>query len=90
MDLGGPQVQHAIEHVLEVCYVLVLIVEPNCRATGPNSYFNKVANRSTWAAHHNEDLPRIKFYGGMALKQNHKNGPRQRRFPSSATVPLAR
>ena len=63
MDLGGPQVQHAIEHVLEVCYVLALIVEPNCRTTGLNSYFSNVADRSTWEAHREED---VREHGSIA------------------------
>ena len=70
VDLGDPQVQRAIDHFFEVCYVLVLIVERNCRTTGPDSYFDKVADRSAWEARHKGDLPRNKFCGSIALKQN--------------------
>eukprot|EP00959_Pyramimonas_sp_CCMP1952_P098836 2066494-Pyramimonas_sp.AAC.1 len=42
------------------------MLQPNCRATGPPSYYNYQANYNTWKQHHNEDLPYISYCGKIA------------------------
>ena len=61
VDLGCPKVQRVIEHFMETCYVLVAVLEMNCRSTGPRSYMNAQLNPDTWYDHHKTDLPHIKF-----------------------------
>ena len=68
-DLGDPAVQRAVDHYLETCYVLVTVLQPNCRTTGRNSYYNSVMNEDTWKRHHEEDLPHITYCAKVALKQ---------------------
>ena len=31
-DLGDPETQKAINHYLEICYVMVTVLQPNCRS----------------------------------------------------------
>eukprot|EP00959_Pyramimonas_sp_CCMP1952_P132136 2762840-Pyramimonas_sp.AAC.1 len=57
-------------HYLDVCFVEVVILQPSCRKTGLPSYFNAKVNHDTWHEHHKEDLPRIKFCGKVAVRQN--------------------
>ena len=45
--LGDPATQRAINHYLDVCDVLVTILQPNCRSTGRNSYFNSMMHYDT-------------------------------------------
>ncbi len=71
-DLGDPQVQKAIRHYLDTCDVLVTVLQPNCRSTGPNSWYNSKMHYTTWKKHHDEDLPHIKFCGEVALIQIQK------------------
>ena len=66
-DLGDPKTQTAINHYLRTCHVMVVILQPNCRSTGRNSYYNAVMNRDTWLQHHEEDLPHIQYCGKVAL-----------------------
>ena len=40
VDLGDPIAQKAILHYLNTCYVMVTVLQPNCRSTGPNSHYN--------------------------------------------------
>ena len=68
-DLGDPKVQQAIDHYLDTCDVLVAIIQPNCRTTGPPSYVNHEHNHDTWQKHHNQDLPHLKYCGHVAQKQ---------------------
>ena len=68
-DLGDPATQKAINHYFEVCYVLVAVLQPNCRTTGRNSYYNSIVNHGTWKRHHDQDLPHIQYCGHIALKQ---------------------
>eukprot|EP00959_Pyramimonas_sp_CCMP1952_P303046 6340977-Pyramimonas_sp.AAC.1 len=48
VDLKDPSVQRAVDHYFAVCYVRVAIRQPNCRTTGPPSYYNYKANYNTW------------------------------------------
>ena len=68
-DLGDPAVQKAINHYLDVCYVMVTVLQPNCRTVGRNSYYNSVMYHDTWKQHHQEDLPHLQYCGQVALKQ---------------------
>eukprot|EP00959_Pyramimonas_sp_CCMP1952_P042947 898702-Pyramimonas_sp.AAC.1 len=52
VDLGDPSVQRAVHHYFAVCDVLVAILQPNCRTTGPPSYCNYKVNYNTWEQHH--------------------------------------
>ena len=70
VDLDDPKVQEAVVHDLHTCFVNVVILQPNCRTTGPPSYFSSQVNYDTWHAHNQEDLPHIKFCGRVALLQN--------------------
>ena len=38
VDLDDPKVQKVIMHFRDTCYVLVVVMEPNCRSTRPPSY----------------------------------------------------
>jgi len=58
-DLGDPKMQRTIYRYLRTCHVLVAILQPSCRSTGRNSYYNALINRDTWLKHHREDLPHI-------------------------------
>jgi len=68
-DLGDPTTQRAVNHYLANCNVMVAILQPNCRTTGRNSYYNSIMNYDTWKKHHVEDLPHIKYCGEVAHKQ---------------------
>ncbi len=68
-DLGDPATQKAINHYFNVCHVLVAVLQPNCRTTGRNSYYNWYANHGTWKKHHEQDLPHIQYCGHIALTQ---------------------
>ena len=68
-DLGDPMVQKAINHYLDTCYVLATVLQPNCRSTCRNSYFNIMMKYDIWNAHHQEDLPHLQYCGQVALKQ---------------------
>ena len=70
VNLDDPKVQEAVIHYLHTCFVGVVILQPNCRTTGPLSHFNAQVNYETWNAHHQEDLPHIKFCGKVALLQD--------------------
>jgi hypothetical protein len=72
-DLGDPNVQKALFHYLDKCYVLVTVLQPNCRSTGKLSNFNAIHYHDTWDAHHKEDLPHIKLCGAVAEKQMELN-----------------
>ena len=61
VDLGNPMAQKAILHYLDTCNVMVTVLQPNCRSTGPNSHYNSVMHYETWNRHHQQDLPHIKF-----------------------------
>ena len=50
-DLGEPTVQYAINHYLNNCYVLVAILQPNCRSVGKSSCFKENVNYQTWKRH---------------------------------------
>ena len=52
VNLDDKDEQFAINHYLQTCYVLCVILQPNCRSTGPNSYFKLKANYDTWNKHH--------------------------------------
>ena len=67
-DLGDPRAQKAVDHYLETCHVLVTLLQPNCRTTGRNSYYNSKMYPDTWRRHHEEDLPHIRYCGKVALK----------------------
>ena len=68
-NLDDPRTQKAIMHYLETCDVLVAILQPNCRTTGRNSYYNAKMHYDTWHEHHTTDLPHIRFCGDVALRQ---------------------
>ena len=68
-DLGEPATQRAINHYLDTCDVLVEVLQPNCRTTGRNSYYNSIMHYDTWQRHHLQDLPHIQCCGAVALKQ---------------------
>ena len=68
-DLGDPATQRAINHSLDICNVLVAIVQPNCRTTGRNSYYNSMMHYDTWQSHHQEGLPPINYCGHVAHTQ---------------------
>ena len=72
VDLGDPQVQKAVNHFLDTCYVLVVLITPNCRSVGKNSYFNSKMHYDTWSTHHQEDLPHIRYCAEVALIQSQK------------------
>eukprot|EP00959_Pyramimonas_sp_CCMP1952_P108414 2266942-Pyramimonas_sp.AAC.1 len=57
-------------HYFDVCFVKVVVLQPGCRTTGLLSYFAAKVNYGTWHEHHKEDLPRIKFCGKVAVRQN--------------------
>eukprot|EP00959_Pyramimonas_sp_CCMP1952_P079010 1651760-Pyramimonas_sp.AAC.1 len=59
VDLVNEEVQDAVMHYLDVCFVEVVMRQPSCRTTGLPSYFNAKVNCDTWYEHHNEDLPHI-------------------------------
>eukprot|EP00959_Pyramimonas_sp_CCMP1952_P424086 8883038-Pyramimonas_sp.AAC.1 len=40
VDPGNKEVQDAVMHYLDVCFVMVVILRPSCRATGLPSYFH--------------------------------------------------
>ena len=48
VDLGNPTTQKAVLHYLNTCNVLVTILQPMCRTTGPTSYFNYYKYYDTW------------------------------------------
>ena len=52
VDLGDRRVQDAVMHFIDVCFVKVVILQPNCRTTGLPSYFNAQVNYDTWYEHH--------------------------------------
>jgi len=37
-DIGDPTIQKAILHYLDTCYVMVVVLQPNCRSVGRNSF----------------------------------------------------
>eukprot|EP00959_Pyramimonas_sp_CCMP1952_P335331 7021499-Pyramimonas_sp.AAC.1 len=69
VDLGNKNVQDAVMHYLDVCFVNVVMLQPNCRTTGLPSYFNSQVNYDSWYEHHTEDLPHIKFRGQVAIHE---------------------
>eukprot|EP00959_Pyramimonas_sp_CCMP1952_P133752 2797046-Pyramimonas_sp.AAC.1 len=70
VDLGNREVQDAVVHYLDVCFVKVVILQPDSRTTGLPSYFNAKVNYDTWRGHHKADLPHIKFCGKVAVRQH--------------------
>eukprot|EP00959_Pyramimonas_sp_CCMP1952_P028164 591121-Pyramimonas_sp.AAC.1 len=54
-------------HYLDVCFVKVVMLQPNCRTTGLPSHFNAKVKYDTWHEHHKEDLPHFKLCGKMAV-----------------------
>ena len=68
-DLGDPATQRALNHYIDTCYVLVLILQPNCRTTGRFSHYNAIHHYDTWHKHHLEDKPHISYCGSVALRQ---------------------
>eukprot|EP00959_Pyramimonas_sp_CCMP1952_P205696 4301586-Pyramimonas_sp.AAC.1 len=70
VDPGNKDVQDAVMHYRDVCFVNVVMQQPNCRTTGLPSYSNSQANFDALHEHHKEDLPHIKFCGKVALRQN--------------------
>eukprot|EP00959_Pyramimonas_sp_CCMP1952_P195377 4085609-Pyramimonas_sp.AAC.1 len=52
VDLGSKDVQDAAVHYLDVCFVNIVTVQPNCRTTGLPSYFNSQVNHEIWHEHH--------------------------------------
>eukprot|EP00959_Pyramimonas_sp_CCMP1952_P038065 796454-Pyramimonas_sp.AAC.1 len=49
-------------HDLDVCFVKVVMRQPNCRRIGLPSNFNAKVNYDTWHEQHQQDLPHIKLY----------------------------
>ena len=86
VDLGCAKVQRVIEHFMETCYVLVAVLEMNCRSTGPRSYLNAQINPETWNEHHKTDLPHIKFCGRIAMIQDDLDRFWMREQPSGTWV----
>ena len=70
VDLGDPKVQQAVTHYLNACFVALVTLQPNCRATCLPSCFNANVNYETWHERHQEDLPRITFCGKVATLQD--------------------
>eukprot|EP00959_Pyramimonas_sp_CCMP1952_P299119 6256921-Pyramimonas_sp.AAC.1 len=70
VDRGNNEVQDAVMHYSEVWFVDVVILQSNCRRTWPPSYFNTKVNYVTRHEHHKEDLPRIKYCGRAAVRQD--------------------
>eukprot|EP00959_Pyramimonas_sp_CCMP1952_P241115 5038963-Pyramimonas_sp.AAC.1 len=52
VDLGHKDVQDAVMHDLDVCFVNVVMLQPNCRTIGLPSHFNSQVNQDTWHEHH--------------------------------------
>ena len=71
-DLGDPTTQKAINHYLDTCYVMVVILQPNCRSVGSFAAYNEMMYHDTWSRHHKEDLPHLQYCGEVALKQMQK------------------
>ena len=44
VDLGNKQVQDAVMHFIDVCFVKIVILQSNCRTTGLPSYVNSQVN----------------------------------------------
>eukprot|EP00959_Pyramimonas_sp_CCMP1952_P224601 4696402-Pyramimonas_sp.AAC.1 len=61
VDLGNKDVQDAVMHYLDVCFVNLVILQLSCRTTGLASYCNSQVNHDTWHEPHIEDLPHIEF-----------------------------
>ena len=72
-DRGHPEVQSAVIHYLDTCYMLVVIVQPNCRSVGKFANYNSVMHYDTAKEHREEDLPQIRF-GGKAAEREHMHG----------------
>eukprot|EP00959_Pyramimonas_sp_CCMP1952_P027778 582940-Pyramimonas_sp.AAC.1 len=70
VDLGNKEAQDAAMHYLGVCFVKVVILQPSCITTGLPPYFNAKVNYDKRHEHRKEDLPRIKFCGKVAARQN--------------------
>eukprot|EP00959_Pyramimonas_sp_CCMP1952_P396458 8306451-Pyramimonas_sp.AAC.1 len=69
VDFANKDVQDAVMHYLDVCFVNVVILQPNCRTTGLPSYFKLHINFDTWHEHHKEDLPHNKICGKVAIRR---------------------
>ena len=85
-DLGNPATQRALNHYLDTCYVLVAILQPNCRSVGKLAYFNAKVNYDTWHKHYEEDLPHMKYCGVVALKQMRMNRYFMREQPAGTQI----
>eukprot|EP00959_Pyramimonas_sp_CCMP1952_P026467 555207-Pyramimonas_sp.AAC.1 len=57
-------------YYLDVCFVKVVMLRPNCRKTGLPPYCNAKVNSDTWHEHHKGDLPHIKLCGKVAVRQH--------------------
>ena len=68
-DLGDPLEQKRVLIYVEQHDVIVVVMAPSCRTTGPPSGLNYQINYDTWVAHYNEDAPHIEFCGKVALLQ---------------------
>ena len=68
-DLNNPATRDAVLRYLTKCYVMVAILQPNCRTTGSFSHYNALMYHDTWHKHHLQDLPHLKFCATVALFQ---------------------
>jgi hypothetical protein len=69
VNLDSPDEQNWVLKYLETQRVLVVVMSPSCRSTGPPSRLNRAINYDTWEAHYHEDRPHIAFCGKVALFQ---------------------
>ena len=67
-DLGDPLVQKAINHYLDNCHVLVVILQPDCRTVGLPLYVNYEQN------HHIKHMAFINSTGSFNTYQLEKSG----------------
>eukprot|EP00959_Pyramimonas_sp_CCMP1952_P247574 5175605-Pyramimonas_sp.AAC.1 len=70
VDFGNVDVQDAVMRYQDMCFVKVVILQPNCRTTGPPSYLDSQVNFGTRHEHRKGDLPHIKFCYKVAVRQS--------------------
>eukprot|EP00959_Pyramimonas_sp_CCMP1952_P037431 783363-Pyramimonas_sp.AAC.1 len=51
VDLGNEEVQNAATHYLDVSFVKIVMLQPNCRTTVLSSFSNAKVNYDTWHEH---------------------------------------
>eukprot|EP00959_Pyramimonas_sp_CCMP1952_P101390 2120993-Pyramimonas_sp.AAC.1 len=72
--LGNKDVQDAVVHYLDACFVHIVILQTKCRTTGLPSYYNCQVNHDTWYEHQRRSAAYQVLWSGCYTPERSSTG----------------